>query len=495
MFLALLLLTLCLHAIASPWWLTRAYVVSCGGGGGTTTPRGTLPVTPGAGDGGYGSGSSPGNPPPPLGRPQGPDPLPGRRVSIRPQPMRAPRDEVMALGPPQGREPARAVAGGRTPEWGGGGMARGTATAPLRLPLAPGMTGTVTRDCSPSPPPRRSSVLGATSSVYHLTGEQRGCDARQLEMAAPAPSPGEAPSMGRADNEFHLIREHWGWDVRPLRATAGPCPRRPMPAPKPAGALAPTPRTDPLTPCRLRPELTLVVMAAGSALVGFPSAWARGPDPQCGRRLSIRPQPKRAPRGEVMALGPSRWGGFARAVAGGPTPACGGCGMAWDQAAALLRLSVALGAARGVSGNPPPPPTARTDGGHGLSRQGAPANRGLARMDPTTARSRPSDRCPGLAATCPGPPVACHRPFLPMGRGPRGRARGRGRGCGQAAPPPPPLPLNRRRHHGLALLRWWHAQATLVFPAPHRHRGWASIVCALAPLWGCAPGSCASMTS
>ena len=35
---------------------------------------------------------------PPLGRPQGPDPLPGRRVSTRPQPMQAPRDEVMALG-------------------------------------------------------------------------------------------------------------------------------------------------------------------------------------------------------------------------------------------------------------------------------------------------------------------------------------------------------------------------------------------------------------
>ena len=34
------------------------------GRGDTTTLPGTLPVTPGAGDGGYGSGSSFGNPPP-----------------------------------------------------------------------------------------------------------------------------------------------------------------------------------------------------------------------------------------------------------------------------------------------------------------------------------------------------------------------------------------------------------------------------------------------
>ena len=108
----------------------------------------------------------------------------------------------------------------------------------------------------------------------------------------------------------------------------------------------------------------MVVVAAVPALVGFPLGWAREPDPLCGRRVSIRPQPTRAPRGEVMALGPFRWGGPARAVAGGPTPAWGGGGMAWDPAAAALRLSLALGAARGVSGDSPPlsppPPPGRT---------------------------------------------------------------------------------------------------------------------------------------
>ena len=70
--------------------------------------------------------------------------------------------------------------------------------------------------------------------------------------------------------------------------------------------------------------------------------------------MSIRPQPTRAPRGEVMALGPSRWGDPAWVVAGGPTPVWDGGGMARDPAAAALRLSLAVGAARGVSGAPPP---------------------------------------------------------------------------------------------------------------------------------------------
>ena len=70
----------------------------------------------------------------PLGKPQDPDPGPGRRVSIHPQPTRAPRDEAMALGPLRGRELAQAVAKGPTPKWGSDGMAGGTAAAALRLP-------------------------------------------------------------------------------------------------------------------------------------------------------------------------------------------------------------------------------------------------------------------------------------------------------------------------------------------------------------------------
>ena len=39
---------------------------------------------------------------PSLGGPQDPDPQPSRRVSLRPQPRRAPREEPMALGPLRG---------------------------------------------------------------------------------------------------------------------------------------------------------------------------------------------------------------------------------------------------------------------------------------------------------------------------------------------------------------------------------------------------------
>ena len=60
MILALLLKTLCLHAVACPCWLIRVCVVNYGGD--TTTLPCALPDTPGAGDGGYGSGSGPGDP-------------------------------------------------------------------------------------------------------------------------------------------------------------------------------------------------------------------------------------------------------------------------------------------------------------------------------------------------------------------------------------------------------------------------------------------------
>ena len=45
----------------------------------------------------------PAPPPPPKGWPQGPDPRAGRRVSIHPQPTRAPRYEAIVPGPLWGR--------------------------------------------------------------------------------------------------------------------------------------------------------------------------------------------------------------------------------------------------------------------------------------------------------------------------------------------------------------------------------------------------------
>ena len=54
--------------------------------------------------------------------------------------------------------------------------------------------------------------------------------------------------------------------------------------------------------------------------------------------------------------GPSRWVGSARAVGGCPTPEWGGRVITWNQAASSLRLSLAMGAARAVLGDPPSPP-------------------------------------------------------------------------------------------------------------------------------------------
>ena len=148
-----------------------------------TTPRGALPVTPGARGGANGCSSSTGDP---AGRPQGPDPLPGRRTSIRPQPTRAPRGEAMAPSPLQGEGLAWAVAGGPTPEWGGGGMARGTAVMALRLPLAPSVFGKVPRGSSPPTPlPLGGTVAtGRADDEHRLSGERRGMHAQSLGAKA-----------------------------------------------------------------------------------------------------------------------------------------------------------------------------------------------------------------------------------------------------------------------------------------------------------------------
>ena len=310
MFLALLLLTLCLHAVACPRWLTRAWVVNWGGGGGRPHPMAPyrsrpVPMT-------VVMAAAPAPATPPLGTAPGTGP-PAQQESVY-------TPTAHAGAPGRGDGPwsppgeGTSLSGGRGPHarvgrwrYGKGHSCRGAAAAPR--------TGNDLDIGQPPPPPLgEAASMGRIGSMCRLIGEQGGWDARRLEVTAsprprrptPAPSPGEAPSMGRADSNFRLTGEHWGWDVRQLRATAGPRLRRPIPAPRPAGAPAPMPQTDPLTPCRLRLELPLVVMAADAAPVGFPLRWARGSDPQCGRRVSVRPQPKRAPRGEVMALGPSR---------------------------------------------------------------------------------------------------------------------------------------------------------------------------------------------
>ena len=148
MFLALLLMTLCVHAMACPRWLTRAWVVSCGGGGGRTTPPGTLPVTPGAGDGGYGNGSSTGNPP--LGAAPGTAPLAWQGGVYTPTAHAGAPGQGDGPGSPPGE--GTSPGGGRGPHagvgwwrYGKGHSRRGAAAAPR--------TGNDVCGQGPPPPP------------------------------------------------------------------------------------------------------------------------------------------------------------------------------------------------------------------------------------------------------------------------------------------------------------------------------------------------------
>ena len=120
-----------------------------GGGSGRNRP-GALLDTPGGGGGWDGGGTGPGTPL--LERPQWRDPRRGWRVSIRPQPTRAPEGKATTLGPLRGRGPAWAVVPRPKLQWGIGGTTGGAAAAALRLTLAPRVAGTAIRDPPPPPP-------------------------------------------------------------------------------------------------------------------------------------------------------------------------------------------------------------------------------------------------------------------------------------------------------------------------------------------------------
>ena len=77
-----LAVALSLHVVAHPRRLTGAWVVTCEGV--ATRPLSLAPYRPHPAPVIVGMAAVPPPATPPLGRPQGPDPRPGRRVSIRP---------------------------------------------------------------------------------------------------------------------------------------------------------------------------------------------------------------------------------------------------------------------------------------------------------------------------------------------------------------------------------------------------------------------------
>ena len=107
MSLAVLLLSLCLHAVDGPWWQPAKEVVTCSSGGNRTPRPGGLPHAPGASGVGKIAGTSPGAPP--SGKAQGPDPRAGPKVSIHSQRRSAHRCKPKLVGPHWGSVAARAA--------------------------------------------------------------------------------------------------------------------------------------------------------------------------------------------------------------------------------------------------------------------------------------------------------------------------------------------------------------------------------------------------
>ena len=118
-----------------------------------------------------------------LGCPQGSDPRPIGRVSIRTTPTKTPRGEATAVTPIRGGGRRRALAGVPTPGLGGGGMAGGTSATVLRLPFALRVTSNVPR---PPPPLRWHSD--------NLPGRQRAPpDQEVTEVGCATPMDGGLP--------------------------------------------------------------------------------------------------------------------------------------------------------------------------------------------------------------------------------------------------------------------------------------------------------------
>ena len=188
-FLVLLFLTLCLHAVDCPGWQPRTGAITPGVG--TARPRAPASNRRHPVPAAVATTAVPAPAPPPLGRYEGPDPRTGWRVSIRPQSTRAPRREAMALGPFLGTGAARAVARVPTRQWGVGGTTGGTAAAALRPPLPPGATGVAAGGLPRPPPPRGEQGPGGQPWGEHcLSGDRQRRGARQL----PAPR-GPCPDM------------------------------------------------------------------------------------------------------------------------------------------------------------------------------------------------------------------------------------------------------------------------------------------------------------
>ena len=116
-----------------------------------------------------------------------------------------------------------------------------------------------------------------------------------------------------------------------------------------------------------RPAREAVGTAAVPAPVAPPLEWPQCPDLRPGWRVSIRPQPTRAPQGEAMALGPPRGAGVSPGSGAGPHAALGG--WRYDRGHRRRGTAAPPSAGRGRDGGrrcPPPDPLPPHEGEQGL---------------------------------------------------------------------------------------------------------------------------------
>ena len=147
--------------------------------------------------------------------PQCPDPQPGWRVFIRPHTTRAPQGEAMALGPPRGRGPARAVARGPALQWGFGGTAQ-----PPRRCGSPWRRGWPRRwpghppsprpplPLPPSPPAGDGGRQGTRQATRAAYPESKGGG----EHTPPSPPPTPPAPSGQAWPPVDLQLDIWHVD-------------------------------------------------------------------------------------------------------------------------------------------------------------------------------------------------------------------------------------------------------------------------------------------
>ena len=186
MFLVLLFLTLCLHAVDCPGWQPRTGAITPAGGDCTTPSPGFQPDAPGASGGGNSGGTSPA-PPPPLGEAPGTGP-PNRLEGVYPP-------TAHEGAPARGDGPGSSLGDGCNP---GNGEGPHTAAGGWRYNRGHSRRGAA------APPPT-------------------GCDRRGSRWTPPPPL-GEQGPGGQPGGEHCVSGDRQRREARQLPTLRGPCP-------------------------------------------------------------------------------------------------------------------------------------------------------------------------------------------------------------------------------------------------------------------------------